>query len=145
MGWTELSRLSDILSVIGFLITIYLAIKVRQMRRRYKFIETIPANLKGLKNCSKEIRKYLSGTFKDEELGIRKQLVIASVHLKSLSGKIESRTEKLNILADRFDIWWALNFTLTADKAVRFNERIDGLIVDIENKITDENLEIRNG
>lgn len=136
---------ADILSVISFVVTGYLAFSVRQLKKRYRFDETVKKPLKGLKNCSAELREYLLGDFASEEKNIRLQLSMISAHLKNICLKIDSKTQKIDLTFERLVIWIKLNTKLNANDVSRLNEKVDGLIVDIEHQIADNAWEIRNG
>lgn len=140
----KFSFLANTVSIVGVLISIYIAWRVRSFKRRYRRQETLKPIIRDLRINIKELREYLSGDFSNESSRIKRQLHIVLSRLKHIGRKTDL-TQSLSILIDRVVIHFVLKIRFNEDQIEEIVAKLDGLAIDIEHLLKTNEWEIRNG
>ena len=89
----NLSNLGSIASILGFVITVSVFFKIRQLYARFLFIARIPEHIEQLRHHRSNLRAQLQNF--DVSLDeIRMELAECEANLKSLKRKLQGETRK---------------------------------------------------
>lgn len=103
--WVNFSNLSDLASIIGFFLTVYVSRGVRKIEKEFLFRARLPSLLKQLQSHATTLSTHLQN-FPNSENEVIEELSIAKVNINSLyrksSGEIKISLKKLEIEIEKF-------------------------------------------